>query len=143
MKLVDFSIAEDCIALERDSCRFDLHNSFDFTGFTYSPAQRSLELRWIRGLGDWVKPNEPAELRLDFVGVYLFKARERDPEMPFTEDGCLAHVGFIWNDMLTEMDGYTSNQQKDGCTHFIALFMSRFSIKIGAESVSLHVTGSA
>lgn len=139
MKLIDFSISEDCIALERDCHRFDLHNNFDFLGLAYGSAQRTLELRWIRGAGDWVEPTEPAELRLYFSGVHLFKARERDPEMPFTEDDRLAHIGFIWDDMLSEMDGYTSNQRKEGCTHVIALFTSGFSIKIGAESVTLHV----
>ncbi|MHC9083964.1 hypothetical protein ACYX7E_02880 [Luteimonas sp. RIT-PG2_3] len=93
-------------------------------------------------MGDWVKPSEPAELRLEFAGVHLFKARERDPEMPFTEDNCLASIGFIWNDMLSHIDGYTSKQKKDGCTHLSAMFSSGFSIKVGAESVTLNVTGS-
>lgn len=38
MKLVEFSIAKDCIALERGADYFDLHNNFDFQGLTYSPV---------------------------------------------------------------------------------------------------------
>lgn len=143
MKLNEFSVAKDCIALERGSDYFDLHNNFDFQGLAYNSAQGTLELRWVRGVGDWVKATEPAELWLSFTGVFLFKARERDHEMPFTEDDCLASIGFMWDGMLSEMDGYTSNQPKDGCTHFIAMFTSGFSIKVGAESVTLNVTGSA
>ena len=143
MKLIGFSIAKDCIALKYGADRFDLHNSFKLQGMAYSPAQRTLELFWQRGTGDWVKATEPAELRLAFAGVYLLKAHERDPELPFTEDDCLDSIGFIWNDMLEEMRGYTSNEPKDGCTHLIARFTSDFSIKVGAESVTLHVAGSA
>ena len=143
MKLIEFQVAKDCIALERGSDYFDLHNNFDFQGLEYNSAQRTLELRWVRGVGDWVKATEPAELRLSFAGVFLFKARERDPAMPFTEDDCLDSIGFMWDDMLSEMDGYTSNQPKDGCTHLILMFTSSFSIKIGADSVALHVTSSA
>jgi hypothetical protein len=143
MKLIEFSVAKDCIALERGADYFDLHNNFDFQGLVYNSVQRTLELHWIRGTGDWIKATEPAELRLSFSGVFLFKASERDPEMPFTEDDCLNSIGFMWDDMLSEMDGYTSNQPKDGCTHLIIMFMSGFCIKVGAESVSLSITGSA
>ena len=143
MKLEGFSIAKDCIALERGSDYFDLHNNFDFQGLAYSSAQRTLELRWSRGAGNWVKPTEPSELRLVFAGVYLFKAHERDAEIPFTEDDCLDSIGFIWDNLLSEMHGYTSNQSGEGCMHLNAMFMSGFSIKVGAESAALHVAGSA
>ena len=142
MKLVGFSIAKDSIALERGSDYFDLHNNFDFQRLIYDLAQRTLELRWVRGAGDWVKATDPAELRLTFSGVYLFKAHERDAEIPFTEDDCLDSVGFIWDNLLSEMHGYTSNQPGDGCTHLNAIFVSGFSIKIGAESAALYVAGS-
>jgi hypothetical protein len=143
MKLVGFSISKDCIALEREADYFDLHNNFDFIGLAYSSAQRTLDLFWHRGTGDWVKPTEPAKLRLVFSEVYLFKTHERDLGLPFTEDDCLDSIGFLWNDMLAEMGSFTSNEPKEGCTHLIAIFMSNFSIKVGAESVALHVTGSA
>lgn len=38
MKLAEFSIAKDCIALEHGADYFDLHNNFDFQGLTYSPV---------------------------------------------------------------------------------------------------------
>lgn len=143
MELIGFSIAENFIALERGPDRFDLHNNFDFQGLSYNPMQRTLELRWRRGLGDWVKPTEPSDLRMSFVGVYLFKVQERDSAIPFTEDDCLDSVGFIWDDLLTEMRAFTSNQPGDGCTHLTANFMSGFSLKVGAESVVLHVVDGA
>lgn len=142
MKLLGFSIAKDCIALECGADHFDLHNNFEFKGLSYSPAQRVLELFWQRGSGPWIKATEAAGLRLEFAGVYLFKAHERDPGMPFTEDDCLDSIGFIWDAMLAEMGSYTSNEPKEGCTHLAVRFTSDFSIKVGAESVALHVSGS-
>jgi hypothetical protein len=143
MKLVGFSISEDFIALQRSPDRYDLHNNFDFQGLSYDPTQRTLDLRWRRGVGDWVKPTEPSELLLSFAGVYLFKAQERDPAIPFTEDDCLDSIGFIWDDLVAEMRGFTSNQPEEGCTHLVATFMSGFSIKVGADSVVLHSAGGA
>jgi hypothetical protein len=143
MKLVGFSITEDFIALERGPDRYDLHNNFDFQGLSYNPTQRTLELRWRRGLGEWVKPTEPYDLLISFTDVYLFKAQERDPAIPFTEDDCLDSLGFLWDDLVAEMRGFTSNQPGEGCTHLVATFMSGFSIKVGAGSVVLHTAGAA
>jgi hypothetical protein len=143
VKLIDFSIAEDFISVERNSIRFDLHNNFDFQRLSYRPEQRTLELHWRRGTGSWVSPTEPSELFLSFSGVYLFKAQERDSSIPFTEDDCLDSLGFIWDELVAEMRAFTSNVPGDGCTHFVANFMSGFSIKIGAESAALSVAGGA
>ena len=143
MKLIGFSIAEDFVAIEYKTDRFDLHNNFDFQGLSYSPVQRTLELNWRRGLGEWVRPTEPSDLSISFTGVYLFKTQERDPALPFTEDACLDSLGFMWDDLATEMRAFTSNQPRDGCTHFTANFMSGFSVKVGAESAILQVAGGA
>ena len=143
MKLVDFSISKDCIALERGADYFDLHNNFDFRGLAYNSAQRTLDLFWQRATGDWVKETESAKLRLVFSEVYLFKTHERDLGLPVTEDDCLDSIGFLWNDMLAEMGSFTSNKPKEGCTQLIAIFTSNFSIKVGAELVALHVTDNA
>jgi hypothetical protein len=95
---------------------------------SYNPSQQTMELRWRRGLGEWVNPTEPSELLLSFSGVYLLKVQERDSAIPVTEDGCLDSLGFIWDDLLAEMNGFTSNKPGDGCGHLVASFMSGFSI---------------
>ena len=58
--------------------------------------------------------------------------------MPFTEDDCLDSIGFICDELVAEMRGFTSNQPEEGCTHLVATFMSGFSIKVGADSVVLR-----
>jgi hypothetical protein len=71
----------------------------------------------------------------------MFKAKERDLSLPFSEDNCLDSVGFMWDDLVAEMGAFTSNKPGVGCNHLTANFMSGFSIKIGAESVALGFTG--
>jgi hypothetical protein len=36
----------------------DLHNNFDFIGFTYQPSINSLVLNWQKNIGDWVPKDE-------------------------------------------------------------------------------------
>lgn len=139
MKLIEFSIAKDHIALERGSNYYDLHSCFDFQSLLYNPTKQTLDLCWLRSTGDWVKPTEPAELHLIFSGVHLFKAIERDSEMPFTEDDCLDTIGFIWNDMLDEV-GYTPDLSGEDCTILSLSFMSGFNLKIGAGFADLVVS---
>lgn len=139
MKLTNFTIANDYIALEAESEYYDLHNCFDFQRLEYNVIERKLELCWIRNTGDWVKSTEPMELRVIFHGVYLFKTRERDLETPFTEDDCLNTIGFTSDKLIESMDSYVSNSTSSGCTHLLIDFMSGFSIKIGADSATLHI----
>ena len=37
------------IYVETESESFDLHNNFDFVGFTYDTAERTVSLRWVSG----------------------------------------------------------------------------------------------
>ena len=143
MILSDFAIAKDFIALERGAEYFDLHNCFDFKSLTYDVSLRNLVLRWVKSEGDWVKAEEPELLTLTLDGVYLFKASQRDPALPFTEDDCLESIGFIWDDMEDEMNAFTSNEQKDGCTQLCLSFMSGFSFKVGADLASLQTNRGA
>ena len=138
----DFTI-KDGIYLVSGEDTLDLHNNYDFTEITYSVAERRATLTWVRSSGDWVPATDPLELQLEFHGVSCFRFMPRDPEMPFTEDDCLDSIGFTWDEMLAEMDGYTASESKDDCTHLIAMFASSFSIKVGAEAVTLNVTTGA
>jgi hypothetical protein len=137
MILKDFKIAKDNIALEQSEVYMDLHNSYDFSGFAYDVAHREVKLSWRRASGAWVSESLPEHICLTLAGVYLFKAKEREPAMPFTEDDCLDTIGFLWNQRVEEMGGYHSFEPKEDCTHMSLEFMSGFALKIGAESASL------
>ncbi len=142
MKLSNFIIAKDNIALEIDDLYLDLHNCYDFIGFKYDALNRTLEFNWQQNKGEWVQEGLPFNVTLVMEGVYLFAAQGRDPEMPFTEDDCLSSIGFTWNEDLDELVEYHSNEPKDGCTHLNLVLMSGFEVKIGAEKSKVNITKS-
>jgi hypothetical protein len=134
MNLIGFSIAADFISLTTDRGSVDLHNDYAFGGIIYRPAERVARLEWTRRTNEWVRSQGPREIWLEFRKVFLLKVQERDVSLPFTEDDCLSTIGFLWNDLLSEMRGFTTNTPSDDCCHLVASFMSGFSVKIGAES---------
>lgn len=92
MELINFSIGDDHVSLWYGDQRHDLHNNYEFQKLVFDPNGQTLELYWSPGI------------KLSFAGVYLLKARQRDPEMPL-----------------------------------VLLFMSDFSIKVGANSARMEV----
>lgn len=139
MKLKNFKLADDNIAFEQGANYYDIHNNFIFTGFKYNTLRREVVLNWVKGTGDWVPNNSPKSIHFIIRDVYLFKAKERDAEMPFTEDDCLNCIGFLWNDLIEEMGGYYSHEPKENCTHLSIEFMSGLALKIGADTALLKV----
>jgi hypothetical protein len=81
------------IYIQSGSEVFDLHNDFDFVGFTYDTAQRTVCLRWV--------PNKHASAKqhhalvLEMGGVSFLSSTPRDSDVPFSEDSCLHQIGRI------------------------------------------------
>jgi len=138
METTNFQIAKDNIALETGEKYLDLHNCYDFTGFRYSVLDREIELKWAKTQADWVPADHPKQVLLRIHEVSFLKVRARDKEIPFTEDGCLEFMGFIWNDLIEEMGSYTSSVTQEGCTHLSLGFVSGLALKISAVSAYLE-----
>lgn len=92
----DFEIV-DGIYLVQSSYKLDLHNNFDFLGLNYSVENRSLLLSWRRSDGDWVTPDTPESVKVEFCEVSEFRFNPRDAQLPFTEDDCVNSIGY-WLD---------------------------------------------
>ena len=92
----DFTIQQG-IYLIKDDLTFDLHNDFDFEGFDYSVAGRSISLKWKRSECETVQPSLPSFIRLDFFAVSELRFYPRNSKIPFTEDNCLNCAGY-WTD---------------------------------------------
>lgn len=136
MHLENFNIAKNFGAIEVCGSYIDLHNNFDFKGLEYDVSNRVLRLHWALGAGDWIPKNSPAEIQLVFRGVYLFKAKERDSQLPFSEDDCLSTLGFIGNDLINEVEGFCDLQPSENTTHLNISFMSGFALKVGCETAT-------
>jgi hypothetical protein len=122
------------IYVEAGSNSFDLHNEFDFVGFTYDTAGRIVSLRWVSGEG--TPADERRALVVEMRGVWHVSSTPRDPEMPFTEDSCLHCVGRIPPSAPT-LDSIAEDAPADW--HYVFSFMSGFMLRIGAESVCLQI----
>jgi hypothetical protein len=62
MKLANFSIAKDYIAVEFDGVYCDLHNNFDFIGLSYDFLNRRVEHSWVKLKATWVSEESPDSL---------------------------------------------------------------------------------
>lgn len=92
-------------------------------------------MRWRRGMDDWVDTRAPARLFLQLHGISHFSASARDPEIPFTEDDCLAGISFLASDSC-ESEGVITNGVNSSW-HWIFSFQSGFSLRLAGESAHL------
>ena len=119
------------IALVAGDKYFDLHNCFDFVGYEYRPTERFMQLRWNRGTGAWVSTELPKGLILTFLQVGNIAIRQRDDEMPFTEDSCLASISFLPSTMNDIFDAICIGERFPD-EHLSMTFQSGAGIKIWA-----------
>ena len=139
MKLTNFEIADDFIAIETGGKYYDLHNNFDFASLDYDIKTRVVVLRWVKSDGEWVPTDSPQKIELFFSGAYLFKCKERDKDMPFSEDDCLDSMGFIHNELLDEVESFSCTAPTDAASHLNMSFHSGFVVKLGAEKAECSI----
>jgi hypothetical protein len=114
----------------------DLHNCFDWRSLDYLSENRRIQLTWQRGSGEWIQSSLPDIIVLEFRGVARFAVCPRDPELPYTEDSCLAFVTFtppeFSSDFKSEFGEYRNEAE-----HLTLGFRSDFGLKIWAEEAEL------
>lgn len=118
--------------------RYDLHNCFYFVSFEYMPLSRKVRLDWKRSERVVIANDVPGRLSLLANGVTGVALRRRNPEMPFTEDRCIASISFLPRDLDDQFDaicpGFRSADE-----HLSIAFQSGAAIKIWAERVAHEV----
>ena len=134
MRAENFQV-ESSVYLQQRGRDFDLHNDYIFSAFSYSVAERVLELSWTRSAGDWVRTDMPTRLtllchrvtHLSFVGGGL--------EMPFTEDDCLSSLSFAPAEGFeVSIVASTAAAAFDSSWHWLFSFMSGFTLRVAGES---------
>jgi hypothetical protein len=130
---------EGSIYLQQGGRDFDLHNDYDFVAFSYSVAERAVELSWLRSTGDWVRRDLPARLVLSCRDVTHLSATGRDPEMPFTEDDCLHELSFAVADgsFPHPFVASSAGETFDPSWHWLFSFMSGFTLRVAGEAAHL------
>lgn len=137
MILTNFTLIDD-ISIRYNKMYLDLHNNFDFQGFSYNLNTRSFELIWSASKEDWASVTIDG-FKLVFSGVTFLKFRERDSEVPFTEDSCLSNIGFMPCDDegRKDFDSFLVPECITNEDDLTISFHSDFAIKINCQSVEL------
>ena len=128
---------DQTIALESGEQYLDLHNCFDFVGYQYQPKEKRIQCEWKKTIGDWVSPELPEKVYLDFEGVSNFAAQKREDEIPFSEDDCLSSISFLPKELNEEFDAVCPDF-RSADEHISLSFQSGSCIKIWADSVTLE-----
>lgn len=128
----------DSIHVELDGTNFDLHNYFDFSYFSHDPANRLAILVWRRGTGEWVPAGQPQEIILRLEGVTRFSCKERDPELPFSEDACLASFGYVCDEEWADGQ-FMVDKPPDDHWGWSFMFQSGAEIRVEGEAATLEI----
>jgi hypothetical protein len=136
MKLTNFHIDNDSIALNYNNKYIDLHNNFNFQSFNYNTTTRQLELLWTPSLEEWANKSISA-FKLIFREVTFLKVRERDNLLPFTEDSCLSLIGFLPNDLREDFDSFVDIKDVADSDDLNIVFQSEQAFKINCNYVEL------
>lgn len=95
-------------AIHYDDKHLDLHNNFDFIGFSFDGKKRELKLNWISTKGECVPEDNHSKLTITIENIEYLKILPREVGVPFTEDNCLS--GFTY---------YSSSERdEDGCVQY-------------------------
>ena len=126
------------ISVVSEESYFDLHNDYDFIDFEHTEENKIAVFHWTRAEGSWVDESLPMNLKMTFSGVKRTKEKERDPEIPHTEDTCLSSISFlptIFEDSYEDLcPGYRSDEE-----HLSISLMSKAGFKVWAESAELEI----
>jgi len=116
----------------------DLHNCYDFRSCQYDVLDRTVELNWVRGTGEWVNQEQPSALCIKCVGVYFFRFTPRNASLPFTEDDCLSSFGYDVDEEWAEGQFWVDSLPEDHW-YWSFSFQSDAEILVGGESASVQL----
>lgn len=117
---------------------YDLHNDFNFRRLTYDPAGQSLILEWELGTGDWVRKDQAKKILLRLQGVTSFSFKDRDPQLPFSEDDCLASFGYACDEEWVNGQFWTNNPP-DEAWRWSFIFQSGAEIQVSGDAATIEI----
>jgi hypothetical protein len=118
---------------------YDLHNNFNFRQFTYDPHRQLLILQWELRNGDGTPEDQPKNITLRLKGVTHFSFRERNLEMPFSEDDCLASFGYDFDRDWAGGQFWTDNTPEDDW-RWSFIFQSGAEIQVAGEVAMIEIS---
>ena len=129
----------DNYALIFEGRHIDLHNNFDFLGFTYNVKDSEINLRWTKSIGDWVDKNELSSLVLVHKTVTYLKVIEQDAEGTWDEAICLGEITFFPSTERELNDRMIPQLKPNDDDDILYFFENGQRIRIHCDQIELRV----
>lgn len=140
MQILNFVINDDFISITKDGVYVDLHNNFDFSGYSYNVKQKEFKLIFKRVNGDWTIDEVFNEIVFKFQDVVFLKIKEASM-FDFPEDeSCLSMIGISTFDMRNMMDSVIDLGVIPEHFDMLFIFEQGQAIRIHAGSVLIETT---
>ena len=141
MKFEGFKF-EGGICLQAEGKEFDLHNNFDFTGFTYDVQKANVTLRWIGS--ESYSSERVVRIEIEFRDVSRLSAKARDAEADvYPQDDCLAEICFVPPNLSMENWGtdeeIARREPSAEDWHCVFSFLSGFLLRVYGESAVARI----
>jgi len=140
MKLKNFDISSE-IELQTGSLFWDIHNFAKFEGLELIPASNAVVMKWTvpKQPNPWgCYENKYSGMTLYFDNLTFLKLTARNPDLPLTEDTCVASILKV-DPKIRHDEPYmrTRPDWELASFHLVFQFQSRRVIEIGSDSVEL------
>jgi hypothetical protein len=136
---VNFKI-DDNFGLSYDGRHIDLHNNFDFVGYDYKIADRTLTLTWTKSIGEWVSQDEFLKLSLFHSNVFFLRIGYDNKEYEYPDDDkCLGSVSFFPSSDREINNGYVYQSLPKEGDDIIYSFQTEHFIRVGCDKIKLVV----
>jgi hypothetical protein len=133
----NFSIHEH-YAITYNGRHIDLHNNFHFTGYSYTVAERKLELYWIKGSGNWIAEDELPKLKITHTNVFFLNIGYNNLSYDYPDDDkCLGEITFFPASERTVNNAIINQWEPNEGDDIIYIFETEHFIRIGCDKADL------
>tara|TARA_R110002111_G_scaffold60053_2_gene100550 strand:+ start:66 stop:479 length:414 start_codon:yes stop_codon:yes gene_type:complete len=126
---------EDNYALQLNGAHIDLHNNFDFVGFT--KKRENITVVFKRSDGDWLKNDEFIKLKFEFKNVSYEYFENGDPKALKEDAERLGEITFFPAESREINDGIIPQTHPKETDDLIMFFEDGKVIRLGCEEINL------
>ncbi len=134
METTNFEI-KDSIFVNYQGELYDLHNDYDFAGYTENKNNNSVVLNWKRGSYDWVNPTQPETIKLEIDEIKEFEVNPGRTDASHMDQITLEEIAYLTD--ADWCDGpFTTPNPPEPTWDWVFIFESDLWLKINAKSVT-------
>ena len=127
-------------AIKLGDKHLDLHNNFDFKGFSFEIDTRKLILDWNGRNADWVPKDNPSTLSITVFAVDYLKVIPRNVDIPFTEDNCLIDLTYYPSSDRQDDESIVMKETPSDDDDLIFKFESDQIVRVKGSKIEVSIT---